>query len=1043
MDQTLLGGQGSTDCYLVFNMNENQVKSTVKYKSLTPVWQEAFYLGAEGIKEPQLIITAYDHDVMSAHDYMGCIDINVCTLLKNRKRLRQWFRLIGKEGSGVSSYGEIELGLLWRHNPQRVIPLPNEFIEKKDDTSGPENLLLCTLIRATALMACDTHVLANKASTSDPFVTLELLGEKRKSLTINADLNPIWSQSFTFPCEFSDAKLKLTVQDYDRLSENDFMGRCHVAMPNRRGDIVRKWYDLYGEDENVSYGRIEIAARWIHDPAAIIQLPKELLTDDLIDKDPNEVIFAILRGSAFEDKKTKVRAQYQSWKFVCATAVKGPSPQIFSIHTLPVEDAKDLLDPIILKFQDNAQEKSAKFDLTALKEERRIWRRWIFIENSQARIECAARWIHNPKNIIPLPEHMLNEELYPKREANALAIVLLRGRNLMQNKDDEVVVEPPNIFCTLRLGAEQVTSRTQIKNHNPDFGAEYFELPVESLHEVLAISVCNNKNGATIKRIQNLLSSKKQNNNQIGSFELAIRELAHRTLYREWFGISSEESSGKIELAFRWFHNPHLILRVPQDMMARERCPNMPINELQICLVRARDLPAMGRSEYPKVQFIINGLSAESCVKKKTRYPVWMQRLNIFVDKTQLASSELEVIVLDYHGKSDCKQMGTFQVTLLDLAHRALHRGWYPLITKQVAKPSTKEKNIPINKNDDTDEIPLVPELELMLRLVYNPSSKHAYYDMTKQSELDKISDACFKAIETRDAEQLKILISRGASARHVIRGTNKATPAHELALQENSEILVDLLMQLHIDIDQRDALDHASPAHWAAKYNRPLLLRQFAIFGADLEARDKFGKRPAHYAAQYGADRSLQILKALNIGLNDQTYNGKRPAHYAAQYGQVSTLETLKSLGEDLDLPGDLFGNRTPLMLAAAKGNLSSLSKLIDLGVCINTTDNDGCNAAHHAAKNNHKMALDFLKSHASSSLDVVDSDHMTPIAYMREHLHTSSISVPTAQQSLSSSSSFSTAATSPTANRRGRSRNRRPSLTNPSSPVSLTTAV
>lgn len=85
----------------------------------------------------------------------------------------------------------------------------------------------------------------------------------------------------------------------------------------------------------------------------------------------------------------------------------------------------------------------------------------------------------------------------------------------------------------------------------------------------------------------------------MGHFELPFVALSDRKVMRRWFGLRDKEHkkvSGKVECAFRWYHNPAFSITLPRDMSDAEPMLDMPPNQLRICLIRARELPIMDRA---------------------------------------------------------------------------------------------------------------------------------------------------------------------------------------------------------------------------------------------------------------------------------------------------------------------------------------------------------------------------------------------------------------------------------------------------------------
>ena len=71
-----------TDCclqYVIFTLGSRSVRSTIKYATLQPKWDETFVLSIDSLQNMKLIVDVYDHDRFTADDAMGdtVIDLSV------------------------------------------------------------------------------------------------------------------------------------------------------------------------------------------------------------------------------------------------------------------------------------------------------------------------------------------------------------------------------------------------------------------------------------------------------------------------------------------------------------------------------------------------------------------------------------------------------------------------------------------------------------------------------------------------------------------------------------------------------------------------------------------------------------------------------------------------------------------------------------------------------------------------------------------------------------------------------------------------------
>ena len=89
------------------------------------------------------------------------------------------------------------------------------------------SVLKVKLCNAVGLMSADANGL------SDPYVKLTFAGETKKSETRYKTLNPVWDETFTFPCDYyglKDGKIAVDAWDYDMLSSNDTIGSGELVM---------------------------------------------------------------------------------------------------------------------------------------------------------------------------------------------------------------------------------------------------------------------------------------------------------------------------------------------------------------------------------------------------------------------------------------------------------------------------------------------------------------------------------------------------------------------------------------------------------------------------------------------------------------------------------------------------------------------------------------------------------------------------------------------------------------------------------------------
>ena len=131
-DKPVLWGEGTSDPRVSFSLQvlgndkaETPLKpwhSRSKKKTLNPTWNETYThplpVPEEG--EPGWVLTATCEDVdgMSSADFMGKIDIELESILKEpKRRSRQWHHLEPVDGKSSNVTGELDIVVQWRYNP--------------------------------------------------------------------------------------------------------------------------------------------------------------------------------------------------------------------------------------------------------------------------------------------------------------------------------------------------------------------------------------------------------------------------------------------------------------------------------------------------------------------------------------------------------------------------------------------------------------------------------------------------------------------------------------------------------------------------------------------------------------------------------------------------------------------------------------------------------------------------------------------------------------------------------------------------------------
>ncbi len=232
----------------------------------------------------------------------------------------------------------------------------------------------------------------------------------------------------------------------------------------------------------------------------------------------------------------------------------------------------------------------------------------------------------------------------------------------------------------------------------------------------------------------------------------------------------------------------------------------------------------------------------------------------------------------------------------------------------------------------------------------------------------------------------------------------DKSFPLHE-ASRDGKEFVVRSLLSQNPELVNVKDQDDRTALFWAISYNNPAIVtmllnptkvsiskpntnseegnfKRSKSVAIDLEDPDAAGWTPLHVAVSIGNPVVISSLFEANpsLDVNVQTNAGQTPLFYAISKQRYDVAKDLiinhKASTRIKDKRWQL-----PLHRAAAIGSLPLLKLLLDEGKSpINSTDNTGYTALHHALAEGHgDIAIELVKRGAD--LEKKDNDGFTPI--------------------------------------------------------------
>uniref|UniRef100_A0A8C3RU55 Ankyrin repeat domain 42 n=2 Tax=Chelydra serpentina TaxID=8475 RepID=A0A8C3RU55_CHESE len=209
-------------------------------------------------------------------------------------------------------------------------------------------------------------------------------------------------------------------------------------------------------------------------------------------------------------------------------------------------------------------------------------------------------------------------------------------------------------------------------------------------------------------------------------------------------------------------------------------------------------------------------------------------------------------------------------------------------------------------------------------------------------------------------------------------------TAAHLAAIRGHDACMQALVMN-GVNLTVQDDRG-CTPSHLAAAHGQSYTLQTILRSGMDVNVSDKNDWKPVHYAAFHGRLGCLQLLIRWGASINDVDNNGNLPAHLAAMEGHLhcfkflvskmaSVSHTLKARNDHGETPKDLAQRfykenivqyidsveherdhpeeqenlAFPAHVAAFKGDLVTLRRLVESGIInINERDDKGSTLMH-----------------------------------------------------------------------------------------------
>ena len=241
-DDLLAADQGGTsDPYVHIQVGDAKKaakKTTVKKKTLAPVWDQTFTIRLDGTqRRDNLTLECFDYDMLGSDDSLGKVEVPLETLVLAKEYV-QWYNL--QQRANGESKGRLQVSY--------KLIVGNQ-------SHSPATLYL-TVVRAQNLIAAD------RGGTSDPYVRLHIgqaLKDAKKTKVRKKTLNPEYNHTFKFRLVGSQRQDDLAIEcfDHDMVGADDSLGKVTIPIDAlRSNEEYVQWHKL--RQGNGSKGEIEL-----------------------------------------------------------------------------------------------------------------------------------------------------------------------------------------------------------------------------------------------------------------------------------------------------------------------------------------------------------------------------------------------------------------------------------------------------------------------------------------------------------------------------------------------------------------------------------------------------------------------------------------------------------------------------------------------------------------------------------------------------------------------------------------------------------------
>lgn len=188
---------GTSDPFVVVACEGKKFKTKVIKTTLTPEWNETFYVAVEEDLR-KATFEVYDYNTFGRNTFLGAYEADLAKVTIGEKSIQKWHPLRVDRGSkaGIrpeaaykkhqaTTYGELGLRI-----SRQYLPEGPERVASAGASADDEASISVTVVEARGLVAAD------RGGTSDPFVLIyyPTLKKPHKTAVVSKTLSPVWDE---------------------------------------------------------------------------------------------------------------------------------------------------------------------------------------------------------------------------------------------------------------------------------------------------------------------------------------------------------------------------------------------------------------------------------------------------------------------------------------------------------------------------------------------------------------------------------------------------------------------------------------------------------------------------------------------------------------------------------------------------------------------------------------------------------------------------------------------------------------------------------